>query len=606
MNKMEGEKINVILDGNTIEAQGLVSFKYIPNNKDYLVYTLGETINQNGTTLDKLYVSEINSENLQPIDNETWEKLKLVISSLGGDLSNNNDIQYMLIEDNKKVGTPKKLGTPSHIKGALIKRNNDYKQTVIPAPAQEASAQPKFVSPDLVGDPSTTEQVAAESPAQEATTQPVMNAFNATPPAPEQTTVNTGTEAPAQEVVQPAPVAAQPVAQEVVQTQPVEPVAVQPVAPAVPETPQVTTAPIEATPSVVQPVEPVAVQPTFIEQQVVPSAPVEPIQSVPTTPVVESAPVQEVAQPVQMVTPTPVVEPAPVSMAPVTPVQEVAQPVATPIVEPTTQVPVQPETQVVAPVQPEVVNTENDLKSDIQNLINKYGIDAVRNEINNSLSATAPVNTVAEVNVPQTEIPVVAQPEVPNNVLGEEQLLNTGKIAVVDPNMNLQQTEPVVTPEVNAQQVQPTVSPELNVAQETYVAQPSTEPINPVPVVEAEQQGYVAATTPVAPEESNVEQQGYVAQPTTEIPEQPAPTILPVDDSSAPKIESLPGEQINPIGDVSAEPINFDLSTVNPESLPTDNSVVEAKPYIQGEVVVPTDQTNIQNNGLPGGYTMTT
>ena len=504
----------------------------------------------------------------------------------------------MLIEDNKKVGTPKKLGTPSHIKGALIKRNNDYKQTVIPAPAQ-ATDQNKFVDPSLVG------QEVAETPQQETVAQPEINAFNATPPAPEQTTVNPGTEAPAQEVVQPAPVAAQPVAQEVAQPASVEPVAVQPVAPAVPETPQVTTAPIEATPSVVQPVEPVAVQPTFIEQQVVPSAPVEPIQSVPTTPVVESAPVQEVAQPVEMVTPAPVAEPAPVPMAPVTPVQEVAQPVPTPVVEQPVQVPIVPETQVVAPVQPEVVSTGGDLKSDIQNLINKYGIDAVRNEINNSLNATAPVNTVAEVNVPQTEIPVVAQPEVPNNVLGEEQLLNTGKIAVVDPNMNLQQTEPVVTPEVNAQQVQPTTTPVVNSVQETNIVQPSVEPVNPVPAVSPEQ-GYVAATTtPVAVEETSVEQQGYVAQPTTEVTEQPAPTILPVDDASAPKIEPLPGEAVSPMDSVTAEPLNIDLSTVSPESIPTENSVVEAKPYIQGEVVVPTDQTNTQNNGLPGGYTMT-
>ena len=86
MNKMEGQKINVILDGNTIEAECLISFKYIPNNKDYIVYTLNETFNQNGTTLNKIYVSEINNETLQPIDAETWDKLKLVISTLGGDL----------------------------------------------------------------------------------------------------------------------------------------------------------------------------------------------------------------------------------------------------------------------------------------------------------------------------------------------------------------------------------------------------------------------------------------------------------------------------------------------------------------------------------------
>ena len=53
---MEGKTIQVELAGNILEATGLAVVNY--NNVDYLIYSLGEEYTKEGSTYDKIYISQ--------------------------------------------------------------------------------------------------------------------------------------------------------------------------------------------------------------------------------------------------------------------------------------------------------------------------------------------------------------------------------------------------------------------------------------------------------------------------------------------------------------------------------------------------------------------
>ena len=84
---MEGKPIQVESSGNVIEAVGIARFSFEGN--EYLIYSLNEEYEKNGQKLDKIYVSQINAPALSKITDETWDKLKKVISEMGETISTN-------------------------------------------------------------------------------------------------------------------------------------------------------------------------------------------------------------------------------------------------------------------------------------------------------------------------------------------------------------------------------------------------------------------------------------------------------------------------------------------------------------------------------------
>ena len=277
--------IQVLLNGNVLQAKGLARFSYItPSSaKQYLIYTLNEKTIRDDKELTKIYVSETSDSQgyqFQPINPEEWEELKKIMNQLRQpDATVPTNVQIATLKPTQyTVGEYKKIGVDDAFTSYLLANqiaNEPKDETIIPP----SGSNTQFFDPAVVQEIDKT----APQPEEPA----IPDAFSMS--------------APVQEAAPAAPVTTEAVAQ----AQPVAPVQVE-------QAP----APVEAAPTqLVQPVTPVAETPqvvTTIEQPVV-------------NEVETPALAQEVVQPVE--TPQVVQEATPAIETPqfATPVEQVVQ-----------------------------------------------------------------------------------------------------------------------------------------------------------------------------------------------------------------------------------------------------------------------------------------
>ena len=171
--------ISVLLDGNLIQGSGISRFTYIPTGREYLIYSLNETITQNGKELNKIYVSEIGEANAQltVINDNDWNQIKNIMYSLSAEnaeIPNNIQLGHL---DAKQytVGPYKKLALPANLYNGLVATQN----------AKQPSESSEITPPPSTNQFIQTPQEDTQEVVQEQTVVP--SAFSMTAPVPEQT-----------------------------------------------------------------------------------------------------------------------------------------------------------------------------------------------------------------------------------------------------------------------------------------------------------------------------------------------------------------------------------------------------------------------------------
>lgn len=450
-------KVSVLLDGNLIQANGLARFTYIPSGRPYLIYTLNEKTIQKSQELNKIYTSEVGDQNtqFQPINEDEWINIKNIIGQMGDKVSPQVPNNIQLSQ----------LSPIQYIVGPYRKlaiedlvRDNMQKTQIENQPKEEQIVQPtgntQFFDPSL--------NVSAMEESAPAPTE-VPNAFNMATPVPEEAAPISLVEQAPQAEVQ-TPVVGTPVATTIVQeVQPTATELVQPI-----EMP----AQAVEMPQVAQPVE-----------QIV--QPVELVQPVETAPVVANT---------ELVQPTQVVETTIPEAQPVDEITIVKQSLQT------------------------VLNYCNGDMDKLNQLLNEQGLTIVVQNKNEVPTEVAPVETVAETNIQETQItepvaevqekfpepvtsvsdmsidnlPVVEQ-EAPaeDNVLNEESFEPTVPTLPVD-NMEASNVVnslpdgviPGGLPSVQETPVATVVEPEVPVQSEPVNSTVITQPVAETPVMD--------------------------------------------------------------------------------------------------------------------------
>ena len=542
---MEEELITIESDGNVLEGKGITAFKYVPNSKNYVAYSLGETIpnpKDTSTQLIKLYVTEDGEtvNTVQEIDEETWSKLKLVISDMGEAISTNtSDYELHVIPKNLKASKPRKLAIPKQIYTQLVKKHIKPEETEV---KEAANMEPKFVDQQTYNEINNTEaQSTDNTQAQSApSTTEVPNAFGMS-----LTDTSNQSITPLTENNQ-APAAPTVTDTTQVQAQPTEPVSTTPVPTPVATTPTVvaggsTEVQTQAQPAapVAEQAAPVAAQPTETVQAAQPVQPVQPVEKV-ATPTVQAAPV---AQSNIIDTTVP---------APATP-----QPVVTPQPAVVEQAAPTVDNEKIKEHVKALYDLTNGNKELIKSEIDKY-VPEQTQQVEQTVQTTPVVETTPVAQQPATidtavveATPVATTPAVDQAPAGEvlnqtafepqtETLSdrtftgNTGPIPVVNPDTNA----PVAPVEsVQTVQAAPVVQPENTQVVSTPVVEQPQPVVESQPAVVNEPQ-IIEATAPVTP-----------------VAEQPAPTVTPasVDTTMTTTVEQTPVQPVQPVAETPVQ-----------------------------------------------------
>ena len=534
--------IQVLLNGNVLQAKGLARFSYITSSsaKQYLIYTLNEKTIRDDKELTKIYVSETNDAQgyqFQPINPEEWEELKKIMNQLRQpDAQVPTNVQIATLKPTQyTVGEYKKIGVDDEFCSYLLANqvaNEPKDETIIPP----SGSNTQFFDPAVVQDIDAVQQ-SQDVPA-------VPDAFSMS--------------APVQQPAAPAaPVPAQPVQQpvEAVQ-QPAQPVQVQ----------GVQAIETQASVADVAPVAPVAPAQTEIVQEV--------------TPVAETQIVNTIEQPVGDAIPTPVpventIVEQPVEATP-QPI-EMPQPVEVPqAIETPTPVEVTP-VETPTPVTPTIDNNTNvpqDVIDGFKKFLDYVGADM--NKVNEVLKVngvpemqTTPSTQEESVEVTPvttTAIDINNLPVVEQEPVGEEEPLVEEPIVPGAPSLPVD--DMVSTPQVEENA--------YDMGTPSYVASTNTDVVPQAPVAEAPAPvadiapvADVAPVTPAAPEP---------IQPVDAAPQVEAPQVQP-DLMAPPTIEPLPDVSTPEI----QQPANIDTSFLD-----------------AGPVVMPVGQEAVSSQGLPG------
>lgn len=253
------ESITVIdKNGNSIVAEGIACIQFVSSGRKYILYTLNEKVEND---LTKMYVGEIGSTvgEKDKIEDEEWLHIKTTLNGISHG-ETNPDLKYINMNSIPlNIGVPKKLAIKPDVKQAFSDRYNmaviTDSQSILPNGTPQAQGTTSFFNNDVVGDntpandgpavpvPDTSGSIFANP------MQPDLTQSTITPPSPVQASAPVEATTEANPVMQASPVA------NVIETSPVAPQVVQPVA-SIPEAATPTQPVGQPAPQVVQPMAP--------------------------------------------------------------------------------------------------------------------------------------------------------------------------------------------------------------------------------------------------------------------------------------------------------------------------------------------------------------